>query len=256
MTKWHKWQCVRQRAGPLVKECRYWLPRFDREDTPQEHRDKAFVKARVRTAVSKSQADRLELRLAALGWESSMHTLTFDDDHLPRNFAVVRRTLKAFFQRSQRWRAGLGKSPAYPYIYSIEGLHTRYHIHFCCRDGDLSPPEVQHLWQCGIVDNEPVLMARGGFRRLAEYLNKERADGIAIPVGRHPWSSSRSLNALVQPAERWAEESGEIVIPKSAIWQSTGDAGNQFGRYYYASWIEADGSRACRKVRYRIDHGG
>ena len=104
-----------------------------------------------------------------------------------------------------------------------------------------------------MVDDEPVLRTRtyqdpmtgewvkvsdGGYRRLAEYLNKERTDGIIIPIGRHPWSCSRSLNAKVPAPEIWMDSSGAIEIPEDVLWARRGSTENDFGAYYFASWIE------------------
>ena len=78
------WYCTRQRAGPLVKECRALRPRLSQEDTREDHRAKQEILRYSHSAVCRSQADRLELRLALYGYEGSHYTLTFDDEHLPR----------------------------------------------------------------------------------------------------------------------------------------------------------------------------
>lgn len=249
------WYCCRQRAGPLVKECRALRPRFGPEDTATDRKEKEQLKRRQRGTFERRQVDRLELRLALLGWRGSMHTLTFDDEHLPQRFDGVRLALQAFFRRSQRWRAGLGKEPKIDYLYAIEGLHgtRRYHVHLVTDDDQLSPTEVAYLWRCGTVDNEPVLMAQGGYRRLAEYLNKERTDGHVIPIGRHPWSCSRSLLAQLPEEERWKDTDGGIVVPSDAVYVRRGSYENDFGAYHYASWIErptraTDLNRACARA--------
>lgn len=249
------WYCCRQRAGPLIKECRALRPRFSAEDTPEAHTDKERLKKYQRCAVNRKPCDRLELMLGLMGYKSSMHTLTFDAEHLPQNFAGVRLAEQAFFRRTQRWRESLDKPGPIDYIYAIEGLHgaRRYHIHLITRDDELLPAEVNYLWHAGIVDNEPVLMATGGFRRLARYLNKERTDGHVIPIGRHPWSCSRTLTRRLPPAERWRDESGVIEIPDNVIWSRRESYTNDFGAFYYASWIEAparatDLNRACARA--------
>lgn len=245
------WYCCRQRAGPLVKECRALRPRFGAEDTAADHRAKADLKKYQRCAVNRKQTDRLELRLALFGWAGTHYTLTFDSGTLPASFAGVRRELRSFLKRVQRWRASLGKPPPFDYIYAIEGLHGdhRYHIHFVCDYFEISPAEMALLWRTGMVDDEPVLLKKGGYRRLAEYLTKERTDGVVIPIGRHPWSCSRSLNAKLAPPERWTDESGVIDVPGDALWARRGGTSNDFGAYYYGSWIEPDASRACARTR-------
>jgi len=257
------WYCCRQRAGALVKECRALRPRFSATDTDEDHRAKAELKRRsTRCAVNRSAVDKLELRLALIGSHGVHYTLTFDDEHLPSNFYGVRRQLSNFFKRAQRWRAALAKPPSFDYVYAIEGLHGdhRYHVHFVCSSQDLCPAEIlpsedgewKGLWRCGIVDMEDVLLTRkyldpmtdervivsdGGYRRLAKYFNKERADGRWIPLGRHPWSPSRSLTARLSPPEVWMDDSGVIDVPDNVIYSRRGDGVNDFGAYYYASYV-------------------
>ena len=248
------WQCCRQRAGPLVKECRALRPRLAAESAADES-SKRELRRKENGTFERRQVDRLELRLALMGYKSSMHTLTFDSAHLPRDFREVRASLCNFFKRVQRWRAGLNRPPAFDYINAIEGLHgnRRYHVHLITRDEEIGAAEVAYLWRCGMVDNEPVLMKTGGFRRLAEYLNKERTDGFVIPIGRHPWSCSRTLTDKLPPPEKWRDTDGGIIVPDDAIWVRRGEIENDFGCYRYASWIEqppraTDMNRACARA--------
>lgn len=244
------YHCTRQRAGNLVKECRALRPRYKPDETALDHRAKAQLKKYQKCAVNRRQVDRLEIRLAILGPTGTHYSLTYDNEHLPPDFLGVRRDLRAFLSRTRRWREG----EPLDYAYAIEGLHGdhRLHIHFVSRYEDLSPIEMQHLWRNGQVEDEPVLLTHryrdpstgvwvevcdGGYRRLAEYLNKERTDGVVIPIGRHPWSCSRHLNAQVLPPEVWMDSSNQIDIPSSALWSRRSSMENDFGAYYYGSWI-------------------
>ena len=229
------WYCVRQRAGPLVKECRAIRPRFSQHDSQADRKEKNEIIRSPHSAVCRSQADRLELRLALFGFEGSHHTLTFDNIHLPPNFHAVRTFLRAFMARAIRWHGGT----PFDWIYCIEGLHGdhRYHIHLILRDSDFPPALVRYLWKGGDAWDEPVLMPTGGYRRLAEYFNKERTDGIIIPIGRHPWSCSRSLSHQLLPPERWRDSSGMVEIPDNIFWARRGHNENSFGAYNYASYI-------------------
>ena len=220
-----------------------------------DHRAKAELKKYQKSAVNRRQVDRLEIRLAVLGPQGTHYTLTFDDEHLPRDFPGVRRALRAYFARVKRYLGDTG--PPLDYVYAIEGLHGdhRYHCHFCTQYDRLSPVEVSKLWRCGTVDDEPVLrfhsyqdpetgewvkVCDGGYRRVAEYLNKERTDGVIIPIGRHPWSCSRSLNAKVPAPEIWMDSTNAIEIPDSVVWSRRSSMENDFGSYYFASWIEGE----------------
>ena len=75
---------------------------------------------------------------------------------------------------------------------------------------------------------------------LAEYLTKERTDGIIIPIGRRPWNCSRSLSQQLPPPERWRDESGVIDIPDDVLWARRGERSNSFGAYAYASYIQSN----------------
>lgn len=229
------WYCTRQRAGPLVKECRALRPRIGPNDTRQDVREKRELQRYAHSAVNRSQVDRLELRLALYGYEGSHYTLTYDDLHLPRDFDGVRRYFRAFRERARRWRHG----DPYDWTGCIEGKHGdhRYHIHLVLRDSQFSPAEVRYLWRGGDVDDEPVLRKEGGYRRLAEYFNKERPDGFVIPIGKHPWSCSMELSRSLPPPERWTDTSGVIEIPDEVIWARRGQRENDFGAYYYGSYI-------------------
>lgn len=242
------WYCTRQRAGPLVKECRAIRPRLSSRDTREDARSKKEIIRYAHSAVCRSPTDRLELRLALFDFEGTHYILTFDDDHLPRDFAGVRKVLRAFQSRCRRWR----HNQPYDWIYAIEGLHGdhRWHVHMVLRYGDFSPLEVQYLWRQGSVDDEPVLRKNTGYRDLAEYLTKERSDGYWIPVGRHPWSCSRNLNQRLLPPEKWMDDSGFIEVPDDVLWTRKNQNENSFGSYYYRSFIL--GKDAPARVRARL----
>lgn len=227
-------------------------PRYSQLDTAADHRDKAELKRRQRTAVTRSSVDRLENLLGVIGSGGTQYVLTFEDEYLPWDFPGVRRALRAFIARVVRW-----KDEPVDYIYCIEGLHgdQRYHIHFVCDYNVLAPIEIQHLWKYGMVlRDEPVLKTRirkdlktgayvkecdGGFRRLAEYFHKERTDGQIIPIGRHPWGCSKSLLAKAPVPEIWMDSGGDIEIPEPTLWHRSCAVTNQFGAWHYGSWILA-----------------
>lgn len=256
------WYCTRQRAGPLVKECRALRPRFESDDTQIEHSGKSAAKRYIRTAVNRSSIDRLEERLAVIGWDATQYTLTFDDEHLPQRYADLQRAQRSFVKRDRRWRESVGRIPDFDWISVLEGLHGdhRYHIHFICDYNALSPAEVSHLWRGGdIVDASPVLLNKEGFRRLAVYFHKERRDGYVIPVGKQPFTCSRTLSAKLEPPQRWRSEDGAIEPPEDAICFSTPTHrpepfDNGWGAFYKLSWLEPDGSPECRAAMRRMGY--
>lgn len=241
-----KYYCTRQHAGPLTKECRSMRPRMSDSDDAWTRSEKAKILRSPHSAVCRSPTDRLELRLALFGFHGVMYTLTFAPDKLPSNFAGVRRALRAFFARARRARG----NKSFDYVYIIEGQHGqhRFHVHLVLSDTDFTRADVESLWRQGIVHAEPVLRDSGGFRRLARYLNKEKADGLMIPVGRHPWSASRTLSAKLPPVERWKDDSPVIPVPPSAVWQASADIVNDFGEHHFRSWIDAPHTYSCNLV--------
>ncbi len=232
----NKWYCVRQRAGPLVKECRSIRPRLSVNDTPYERTEKNKILLPPRdSSVCRTRVDRLELRLALFGYEGSVYTLTFDREHEPGNFRDARRAWKSFCKRLKRW-----KERSFDYIYLIEGRHGdhRYHIHAVFRDSDFSPAEIRFLWKFGMVDDQPLLKFPGdSYRRTAKYWNKEATDGITIPIDARTWVPSRSLSQKLPPVEKWRDDSGKIPIPANAHSQGTYHTSNTFGIYRYACYI-------------------
>lgn len=113
------WLCTRQRAGPLVKECRALRPRLCANDSPFERAEKnKILRPPPASSMGRTRVDRLELRLALFGHEGSFYTMTFDDEHLPESFREVEGVWKAFLRRQRLW---LGR--AFDYVYCIEGKH-------------------------------------------------------------------------------------------------------------------------------------
>ena len=238
MREIERWFCVRQRAGPLVKECRSIRPRLSANDTPYERTEKNKILRPPRdSSVCRTRVDRLELRLALFGYEGSVYTLTFDQEHEPEKFQDVRRVWRSFLYRLKKWKKGA----PFDYVYLIEGRHGdhRFHIHLVLRYGDFSPTEVRWLWQQGNVDDKPLLVhPRDTYRRTARYFNKEATDGITIPISARTWVCSRSLIRLLPPTECWRDSSGEIPIPADAACHGVYNTANTFGAYHYAWYLE------------------
>jgi len=81
------WICVRQRAGPLVKECRYQRPTLRKGDLPSVQREKQKILSMTKGALfRRTPEDRLELMLGLFGWGATVYTLTFNDAQLPHSF--------------------------------------------------------------------------------------------------------------------------------------------------------------------------
>lgn len=233
------WYCVRQRAGPLTKECRSIRPKLSQTDTPYERTEKnKILRPAGDSSVCRSRVDRLELRLALFGSVGRMYTLTFDQEHEPQKFQDARKYWRSFLRRMK-----LRRGYAFDYIYLVEGRHGdhRYHIHLVLRDTDFSPGDVAQLWSFGSVDSEPLIRhSKDTYRRTAKYFCKEANDGVRIPVGARAWVCSKSLAAQLPPTEIFRADSGQIPIPETARIGGRYETANEFGQYRYAWYIEPD----------------
>lgn len=232
-----EWTCVRQRAGLLVKECRYRRPQLRKGDLPSVRREKNEIVRLIRdSSFRRTPTDRLELMLALMGRRASTYELTYAPDHVPDTFAGVRRDWRNFLRAMKRWR---GES--FDYIYCIEGKHGdhRYHIHLVLRDRDFSPAEVGFLWPGGGERlGAPLLLGPDdSFRRMARYLTKERTDGVTVPIGSRTWVASRSLYPQLEPPEIFRAETGEIAVPAGAVRMVEDRKWNPFGEYRYICYL-------------------
>ena len=233
-----EWTCVRQRAGPLVKECRYRRPRLMKGDLPGVRREKNQIVGLIRdSSFRRTPVDRLELMLALMGRRASTYELTYAPEFLPDDFKGVRRDWRNFLRALKRWRG-----EAFDYVYCIEGRHGdhRHHIHLVLRDRDFSPAEVGYLWPGGGERTGAPLLAgpQDSFRRMARYLTKERTDGVTVPIGARTWVASRSLYAKLPEPERWRCGSGEIELPDGAVKTGENRLWNPFGEWRYLEYIE------------------
>ena len=229
---------MRQRAGPLVKECRAIRPRLSAQDSVYIRSEKNKILRPPRdSSVCRTRVDRLELRLALFGFEGSVYCLTFDAEHEPLRFQDVRRAWRSFLYQLKKW---LGRP--FDYVYVIEGRHGdhRYHIHFVARDSDFAPAEIRYLWgDRGGVDDEPLLRhPKDRYRRTAVYFCKEATDGVTIPISARTWVCSRSLVKQLPPAEHWRDSSGAIPVPEGVRCSGQYGTSNEFGQYRYAWYIE------------------
>lgn len=83
-------------------------------------------------------------------------TLTYDDDHLPRNYDESKKILQRFIRsyREQRKAAGYD----YVYVYVVEGEHgdNRIHHHVIAPSSDAGAAAFRELWNHGNVHIETI----------------------------------------------------------------------------------------------------
>ena len=244
--------CFRLRAGVLVIEYRYWMPRRLQRDSQQTRKIKNDVRDKVkRCAINRPLLNRLEAGLGFLGYDAWESVLTFADE--PKNYAEVQKKVWSFLRKLKRW-----KGRKFDWIYVIECKHGegRFHVHFCYRYRDFSPEEIRHLWKFGSDEfDEPVVINDEWFYRLAKYLTKESADGIKRPVGSHVVSFSKSVQDVLKKKEQWTECSSQIDVPKGSLLVRRPDQMDCgfAGEFYYKAYVVLDKTfdcqRACARAR-------
>lgn len=232
------WYCVRQRAGPLTKECRAIRPRLSADDTAWDRTEKnKILRPPGDSSVCRNRVDRLELRLALFGSEGRVYCLTFDPEHDPATFPDARKSWRSFLRRLK-----LQAGHPIDYVYLIEGRHGdhRYHVHLVLRTSDFSDIEVAACWRFGrVLQPEPLLCGpRDTYRRTARYFNKEATDGIIIPISARQWVASPSLNRQLPPIELFVSDSGWIPMPVVVRASGVYTTANTFGQYRYAWFID------------------
>lgn len=232
------WMMVRQRAGPLVKECRYRRPCFLSTDDTHTRAEKNKIVGALRdSSFRRTSTDRLELMLALFGYTGRTYCLTFADEFLPENFAGVRNAWKNFLRALKRHHGS-----GFDYIYAIEGKHGdhRYHIHLVLRDEDFNPGCICRYWPGGtIIEHESLLKNKyDTYRRTARYLTKEQTDGVVLPIGARTWVASRSLYQKLPGTEKRRVSSSAITLPSKYLLLNDQKTKNTFGEYNYVSYME------------------
>ena len=239
-----QWICVRQRAGPLVKECRAVRPRLSRCDSTFDRTEKNRILRPPRdSAVCRTATDRMELLLACFGFDGQTYVLEWPDETRPRDFKELRKRFARFIKYL---RAHHGRDIDYLYRFEAQHGAGHYHVHLTVSYNDF-PPVVME-WLCkefgdgiGVEWGKPLLIhPHDSFRRTAVYLTKERKDGDQIPLSSRAWGCSKSLRAKLPEPERFTSASGSIEFPDfpRACGRYTVD--NAFGHYHYGWYIKQD----------------
>ena len=113
-----KWTRQWAQSGIYVREKRFILTRSSQKDSPEQRRDKQFLRNNSR--FYRDPVDRAESRLAHFRLDGIHASLTFDRDHLPENYAGTLTYFQDFILRCRYLRQRRGKPPDFPYVKRIE----------------------------------------------------------------------------------------------------------------------------------------
>ena len=154
---------------------------------------------------NKCSWQELELLIANnFGKGDLVVTLTYDDEHLPKNKTAAKACARKFLRKLREVRKR--REEELLYVYTTEGFHgaeqnelfgwdsaledKRLHHHLVLNGNEVE--ELRSLWEYGEIRAEAVDIHY--YRELAKYLTKEaREEGRAKP-GERTWCCSRNLD--------------------------------------------------------------
>ena len=168
------------------------------------------------SSVCRTRRDRLELRLALFGQDGVFYTLTFDREHEPHSLDETRRRWKAFLYGCTSGVAG-ERSTISILSKAGTGITATTSMRCCGRANSRRCGTVLMAFGTD-VDDQPLLRGRkDSYARLAEYMNKEKSDGVVLPLDKKLWVVSQSLRKQLPPLEKWRSGSGVIEIPRASL---------------------------------------
>ena len=233
-------------AGPLTVEAIY--PMASPRDSDGVRRGKKNLSTPAQQRLNFKHAwQRLELEIAAnFGTGDLYCTLTYDDEHLPRDRAGARAAIAKFLKQLRAARKKRGK--ALFYIYNIEHAHSegRWHHHLILNATGDDYDEIRALWVNGLIDFRSLRVDKDKhYETLARYFCKEQREKL----GHRLWCCSRNLK---KPERDCVRVSNDVRLepPKNAmVLEDSGEARTVYGRYRYLKYILP--GRAGARVRSR-----
>ena len=120
------------KAGLLVKTVLYTAP--EPRDGPKARTEKSKATTAARKRINdKTAKGRLEMLLAAnFGPRDEFVTLTYDNEHLPKNRAEAEKHLRKYIKRLRDYWKKMGKQLRYVYVTEHKHGDGRYITISCC----------------------------------------------------------------------------------------------------------------------------
>lgn len=223
-------------AGPLTVEVVY--PAISSRDGPGVRAGKKKMQSEAQARMNLIyDYQRLELLIAAnFGTKDIFATLTYDDEHLPKNRKQASGKIKYFLGKLRAARRGRGEEIRY--VYNIEHKHEscegRWHHHLLLNSTGDDFEELRRLWgQGGIEFTEIRIDRERNFETLARYFCKEQRD----KVGDRLWSVSRNLKKPEKDCRRVPNDTPLTPPPGVTVLFDTGDVLTTYGHYRYIKYL-------------------
>lgn len=162
-------------------------------------------------------------------------TLTYDQEHLPRNREEARRIMQAFWRKLRKARKERKENLIYIYVTEHKHGDGRWHHHAVINSTGDDYDLIRALWGNGSVEFKQLRIDREkNFETLARYFCKEQRD----KVGQRLWSCSRNLKKPECETRRVPNET-RLSVPKSAAitFEDTGSVVTAYGHYRYIKYL-------------------
>lgn len=238
------------RAGCLVKTVLYTPP--EPRDCPRARAEKSKATSAARKLINdKTAKGRLEMLFAAnFKPEDEFVTLTYDEEHLPKNRAQAVDDIRKYIRRLRvQWQR---KEKELRYVYVTEHNHGdgRFHHHImlsALSENDIET--IRSLWTFGkVVDVERV--EEKEFDQWAQYMAKESGDR---PLGKRMWTCSKGL---LQPTVEYETVSNDTALtaPLRCEILEKEERVTEFGSYAYIKYkipLQTTTKRKPRHQEYR-----
>lgn len=221
-------------AGMLVKEAVYSRP---------AGRESAAVRASKRKASSEAQQrinakyswQKCELMLAAnFRPRDLIVTLTFDEEHLPKDRKGVVYRLKLFRKELQKLRGRQGKELRMLWAIEHRSGEGRWHVHIVINATGDDFSDILSCWPYGQdFDIRRLELSRDKtYESLAKYLCKEARERSGL----RSWSYSRSCRH--PEVETFPVPDDEDVrIPEEATVLADAAVKTDYGEYHYVKYL-------------------
>lgn len=230
-----KQKLKRVQSGRLVREV-LWTPAFP-TDTPKARAEKMKCSSAARQKINDRYSWQKLKTVLACNFAASdiVATLTYDDDHLPKNREAARKLLKKFLSQVRSYRKARGQTLSY--VYCTEDKHGdgRLHHHVVINGTGDDYELIRSLWTFGTnLRFEPIDIY--GYEELAKYLTKEPRQFGHTDVGARTWTPSLNLKKSKIRGE-WVEGNVRLVPPANAGKVQTESFENSWGSFSYIEYM-------------------
>ena len=236
-------------AGRLVHAVCYNRPAVNDDRKARSEKSKLSSLAR-KWMNFRTSWQRCQLMVAANFCKGDLYvSLSYDDEHLPKNRAEHNKNMNKFIRVLRESRAASGD--VLKYLYSTHELlddgGRRLHVHMVINAGRGKDDfdVIRSLWPYGSNIgiqrvSETEYYSQDDFEDLAKYLCREkRPDAPPLSVGKRGWTGSKNLARPVETSG-WLEDDMTIDFPVGVTPLDKYETRNDYGSFIYLKYLLPD----------------